>query len=321
MNTLIIDDSKAILAVVASWLELRGYQVTTAESGEEGLQRFSEKPFDLVVLDVEMPRMNGFQVASTIRELETQWTPIVFMSGSGKESYYQKGINSGGDFYFTKPLNEVIFNAFISGIERMHEMRTQLQSANTELSTLRENTHDGIIYFDRDGLIFKVNPSCAKILSNRSEPIIGSNIRDLLQSINADKTSPDPGIFFPDAPSSQALEYEHRDKQSNGKLIEMSITHFTHKDKTVYTGIMRDITERKQLENRLKYLAQYDTLTGLPNRALFLDRLNQSLNRAQRSKTIVALLFIDLDRFKIINDTLGHDSGDILLTLVARRLK
>jgi len=85
-------------------------------------------------------------------------------------------------------------------------------------------------------------------------------------------------------------------------------------------GVMRDLTRRKEFENSLKYLAHHDTLTNLPNRILFNDRLQQSLALANRSFFLVAVLFLDLDNFKQINDTLGHDIGDLLLREVAARL-
>ena len=86
-------------------------------------------------------------------------------------------------------------------------------------------------------------------------------------------------------------------------------------------GIIDDITERKRFEERLSFLAQYDVLTGLPNRALFYDRLRQAVSRAKREQTMVGLMFLDLDRFKQINDTLGHAAGDRVLKVVAERLK
>ena len=86
-------------------------------------------------------------------------------------------------------------------------------------------------------------------------------------------------------------------------------------------GIIDDITDRKRFEERLSYLAQYDVLTGLPNRALFYDRLRQAVGRAKREQTMVGLMFLDLDRFKQINDTLGHAAGDRVLIVVAERLK
>ena len=88
-----------------------------------------------------------------------------------------------------------------------------------------------------------------------------------------------------------------------------------------YVGIVADITQRKQDEEKIIYQANYDQLTGLPNRTLFMDRLTRRVLEGRRAKTSVGLMFIDLDGFKAINDTLGHDAGDVLLKSTARRLE
>ncbi len=318
MNVLVIDDSKAILMLLKAWLEERDYQVKTATSAAKGLKLFSTYSFDLVVCDVEMPKISGFEFTRSVRQSEIRWTPIIFMSTIDKEDYYQKGFAAGGDFYFVKPLNQQVFNAYLSGIERMHKMRTQLENTNKELTSLRENSQDGIVSFDQKGVIYNINGSGAKIFLMTVKQIVGRNITDLLNSFSVGQASTD----HPSAnDNSHAIEYHHNSIRGEKKYIEMSVTRFVQDQKILYTGIMRDVTERKSLEEQLKYTAQYDTLTGLPNRALFLDRLEQSLRRARRANRVIALLFIDLDRFKAVNDTLGHDSGDELLISVARRLQ
>jgi len=103
--------------------------------------------------------------------------------------------------------------------------------------------------------------------------------------------------------------------------VEVSSRYFLYAGKPAIQTIFRDVTERKRFEERLAVLAQYDVLTGLPNRSLFYDRLRQATVRARREQTMVGLLFLDLDRFKYINDTLGHAAGDRVLKTVAERLK
>jgi diguanylate cyclase (GGDEF)-like protein/PAS domain S-box-containing protein len=108
----------------------------------------------------------------------------------------------------------------------------------------------------------------------------------------------------------------------DGKGVDVEIAGipFIYREKPAAQFIIRDITERKIAEQRLEYMALYDTLTGLPNRTLFFDRLEQLLSLARRNTYILAVLFMDLDRFKFINDTMGHDAGDLLLKEVAKRL-
>jgi diguanylate cyclase (GGDEF)-like protein len=88
-----------------------------------------------------------------------------------------------------------------------------------------------------------------------------------------------------------------------------------------FVGVVRDITSRKVIENRMAHMAQHDALTGLPNRALFDDRLHQAVTQSHRNRTRLALLYIDLDHFKPVNDTLGHATGDVLLKVAARRMQ
>jgi diguanylate cyclase (GGDEF)-like protein len=114
-------------------------------------------------------------------------------------------------------------------------------------------------------------------------------------------------------------------RRKDGEVYPEQITITAIKDRTEqvthYVAVLRDITERKRLENEVSQLAFFDTLTQLPNRRLFNDRLGQSLTRAQREKSSLALMFIDLDKFKPINDSYGHETGDWMLQTVARRIE
>jgi diguanylate cyclase (GGDEF)-like protein len=103
--------------------------------------------------------------------------------------------------------------------------------------------------------------------------------------------------------------------------MELSASEMMIKGQRYFVGIVRDVTERKQVEQKITHLAHHDYLTGLPNRALFLDNLEHAIPLARRGHYNVAILFLDLDGFKRVNDTLGHDAGDLLLKEVARRLK
>ena len=121
----------------------------------------------------------------------------------------------------------------------------------------------------------------------------------------------------------QGAETEIRCRDGSHKWVLVSIRAGRNRNGEiiVHDGAVEDVTDRKLAQQRVDFLAYYDALTGLPNRTLLRDRLNKALAAARRKRSSIALLFLDLDRFKVINDSLGHSFGDLLLQQVAERLK
>jgi len=187
--------------------------------------------------------------------------------------------------------------------------------------SLVRNASDIILITEADGRIRYVSPSIERILGFTPEEVIGQQCTDFIHSDDREgvrkaqeEITAVPGL-------TRSVEYRvlHRDRIWHH--VEAIKTNLLH-DESV-RGIvvnMRDITERKDAEDRLTYQAFHDTLTDLPNRALFMDRLQHSLAVGTRREEGSGLIFLDLDRFKIINDSLGHEAGDRLLQMVARRL-
>lgn len=184
-----------------------------------------------------------------------------------------------------------------------------------------EHSKEGILVTDANKEITSVNKSFTEITGFTPEEAIGQNPR-LLASGRHD------AAFFKQVweaiATTGSWQGELWNRRKSGEIYPESLTIISVKGDTGavinYIGIFGDISERKLAEARIQQLAHYDVLTGLPNRLLFSDRLEQSLINAQRNQSKVALLFLDLDRFKQINDTLGHDTGDALLKMVAQRL-
>lgn len=184
-----------------------------------------------------------------------------------------------------------------------------------------ESTVDGVIITDPDERILAVNRAFSDITGYGEAEVLGETPR-LLRSGHHDEQ------FYRDM--WQALE-EHGqwrgeiwNRHKSGELYPEMLTISSVQDSvgrtTHYVGLFRDITQAKESERQLEYLAHHDPLTGLPNRALFQSRLEQSLGRSRRSGKPLALLFLDLDRFKVVNDTLGHSVGDLLLQQVGEAL-
>ncbi len=181
---------------------------------------------------------------------------------------------------------------------------------------------EGIVITDASNTIIRVNESLAKMSGYSREELIGQNPR-LLRSNYHDS------IFYQkmwkQLSTEGIWEGEIWDRRKSGEVYPkwMTITTIRHMDGKVanYIGISSDITKMKKAEQDIHLLAYYDTLTGIPNRTLFYDRLSMALSRVKRNNTSVALLYMDLDNFKLINDSLGHDTGDQLLIEVTKRIQ
>jgi diguanylate cyclase (GGDEF)-like protein/PAS domain S-box-containing protein len=208
-------------------------------------------------------------------------------------------------------------------ITRLQTMKTELLENQVRLQAVIHNIRESIISINPDGIIEDANPATSTVFGYAVDELIGRNIKMLM---------PEPDQSQHD---SHLLEYKRTGKRhvigryrevvglhKSGKQfpLEINIAEMKLGGHTHFVGIVRDITERKIAEEKLTHLALYDQLTELPNRRNFIDKLEFSLFSARRIESIVALLFVDLDGFKKINDTLGHAMGDHLLSEVARRL-
>ncbi|MDH3327151.1 MAG: EAL domain-containing protein [Gammaproteobacteria bacterium] len=203
----------------------------------------------------------------------------------------------------------------------------QTQSALSEMQQeyllLAEYSSDLITKYKPDGFCIYASPSVINVLGYCIDEMMGTHV---FHYFHPDDLKSKRKLFAKllDASSSDPFCYRVRNKNGDYIWLETTSTAITHSQTSEIIEVIavsKDITERKETEERLLYLANYDSLTGLPNRALFRDRLRRAVSRAQRNDTQVALFFIDLDRFKTINDSLGHHAGDQLLRSVSRRLK
>jgi diguanylate cyclase (GGDEF)-like protein len=179
-------------------------------------------------------------------------------------------------------------------------------------SLVMETMRDAVLVVDAHGHVVDINPAAQRLFARSASETIGRPVAALIAPQRHPAPCPDPGVYD--------LRLEHADE---GRDVELSVTPLADARGATAGRVLvfRDVSERRELERRLRRLAFTDALTGLPNRALFHDRLGHALSAARRHGTPLGVLFLDLDRFKLINDSLGHDIGDRVLASVALRLR
>jgi len=198
-----------------------------------------------------------------------------------------------------------------------------LRNSEEQIRTIIESAQDGIITFSEDGSIGQFNSAAANLFQLSHSAMRSASIFNLIEdfylanSAGLKKTSQ---IIKEQNINSNVIELTGRRLDSSTFPIEFTLSQLERPENPGYVSIIRDITSRKQAEERLEAMAQYDTLTGLANRSLFTERLKHAIKNTKRNSNYTILLFLDLDRFKVINDTLGHEVGDCLLVEVAKRI-
>lgn len=210
-------------------------------------------------------------------------------------------------------------------VTNLKEMKRELETSQGQLQAIIHNVMDGIVTINSEGEIQGFNPAAEAIFGYTQREVLGKNMQMLMPEPHR---SLHDGFLkrYVDSGESAILGIRGREMtalRKNGEEfpMEISASEMQLGGNRYFIGIIRDITERKRAEHKIAHLAHFDSLTDLPNRASLMDILDHSLALAKRNTQKMAVLFLDLDGFKAINDTLGHQSGDLLLQGVSKRLK
>ncbi len=324
-RVLLVDDDEVNLLLTAAALRERGFEVTEAASGSQALGLLSSRTPDVVVLDALMPELDGFETCSLLRATPGfESLPVLMLTGLDDEASINRAYQAGATDFFVKSPQWSLLDGRLRYLLRSSRTRLELERSKAKLARAQDlarmgsfewwRAHAGSFAISAEGLrVFGRGPQdrldfigVMRMVPADDRHVFLRLLRDVIAHTSVLVT--DLPLTLPDG--RQRVVHIEAEPEFNEQGSVSG-----------YTGILQDVTDRRQAEDRIRQLAHFDALTGLPNRRQLIYRVERAIESARRGGHEVGLLLIDLDRFKVINDTLGHAAGDELLVEVGRRLR
>ena len=322
-NVLVADDDGATRYLIRAALEQDAWTVEEAADGTSACASLSRRRPDLVLLDVDMPGMNGFEVCAHLRTLEGgEHLPVLMITGVDDQESVTHAYEAGATDFLSKPFNITVLRQRVQYMYRALEATRDLQDERDFVSAVVDTSMALVLILDPTGRIVRLNKSCERVSGFSIDEAKGERFWDLFTS--PDGRERERMRLEQLVSEREPCQYEESWTAKDGSAREIAwsnsvlVNREGEVEHAVYTGL--DITERNQAEEKARFLASYDPVTGLPNRRLLSDRVAQAIPAADSEGVGLAILLLDIDRFSQVNTTWGRDAGDELLAGVAKRL-
>ncbi len=340
---LLVDDEPRLLSSLCELLKDGDYQLVTAACGAAAIEQLSRMQFDLVLLDLRLPDLSGHEIMDFIKASGVDAKVIVLSGDSGIDAAIG-ALKRGAYDYLRKPYSrEELLNTVGNALRQRRlecenrNIAWRLECSEKLYRYLVDSSPDIIYTIDQAGRFTFINDRMQELLGFGRDDLIGKHYSALIHDEDLERAR---YVFNERRVGERASRnVELRLKSNNDKeqerTFENALITISFNSMGMYSlgeevskreffgtyGVARDITDRKRAEELISYQAYHDILTDLPNRILFMDRLGLAVIQAKRNESELALMFVDLDRFKLVNDTLGRVKGDELLQQLAGRLK
>lgn len=325
-RVLVVDDDPVLRSVAIKSLEHSGFVVTGADSGATALQNLQQARFDLMLLDVLMPDLDGFEVCRRARALpHGQRLPILMLTGLNDTASVEKAYEVGATDFITKPINGTLLVHRARYVLRASATADQVLRSRNRLERAQHIANMGAWEMALPERQVSCSPELMRVFAAANMTLDCSSPEALLRQVHDDDRAAVAEARDAAARDGKAYQITYRVQQPNGgqrTLFEQAEAVRDDAEQLVAVeGVTQDITERVEAEKRMQQLAHFDSVTGLPNRQFFIELASAALDRSQRLGARCALLHIDMDRFKSVNDALGYSEADAVLRVMGERIQ
>lgn len=323
-RVLLVDDDEVNLLLTSIALRDRGFAITEASSGEQALQMMADWLPDVVVLDAVMPGLDGFATCQELRQMPGyESVPVLMLTGLDDEASITRAYEAGATDFFVKCTQWSLLSGRLRYLLRASRTRHELERSKSKLARAQDLARMGSFDWRKGMGDIAFSVEGLRVFGLGATDRLG--LRDFVRMMPAEERRGFLRILHEVLDHGTILCNDIQVKLTDSRLRILHIEaepEFNELANLIgYTGIVQDVTDRRVAEDKIKHLANFDVLTGLPNRRQIFWRSERAIEHAKRLNHCVALLQVGLDRFKVINENLGHHAGDELLIEVSRRLR